>query len=129
METGKKETRPRYGIARLERRRHRRFTVNLPIEYYRVDSPINQTGQAFNASEGGLQILFPEKIEVGQSLKLRLFFSSDSELTIIEMVVEVVWVNTPLGEDEKKFRSGVRIVDVSPQDMIKLKKLLESLSE
>jgi len=129
VETGKKETRPRYGIARLERRRHRRFTVSLPIEYYRVDSPINQTGQAFNASEGGLQILFPEKIEVGQSLKLRLFFSSDSELTIIEMVVEVVWVNTQLGGDEKHFRSGVRFVDVSPEDMIKLKKFLESLSE
>lgn len=129
MEIEKKESKPRYGIARLDRRRHRRFTVNLPIEYYRVDSPINQTGQALNASEGGLQILFPEKIEVGQNLKLSLFFSSDSELTIIQMVVEVVWVNTQLGEDEKHFRSGVRVVDVSPEDMAKLKNFLECLSE
>ena len=58
MKAEEKETKPRYGIALLERRKYRRFPIRLPIEYYRVDSPISQTAQVLGASEGGLQIFF-----------------------------------------------------------------------
>ena len=102
--------------------------MRLPIEYYRADSPINQTGQALDASEGGLQILLPEQMEIGQNLKLKLFFSSDSKLNTVEILVEVVWMNTQLDEDETHYRSGVRIVNISPEDMTKLKIFLSNLS-
>jgi c-di-GMP-binding flagellar brake protein YcgR len=127
METEGKEPKFRYGIANLERRKYRRFPVRLPIEYYRAGSPTNQTGQALDASEGGLQILFPEQMEIGQNLNLKLFFSSQSELNTIEALVEVVWVNTQLDEDEKHYRSGVRFVNISPEDMSKLKNFSASL--
>jgi c-di-GMP-binding flagellar brake protein YcgR len=127
MKTGEKEAKPRYGIAIFERRRYRRFTIRLPIEYYRAHSPTNQTGQALDASEGGLQILFPEQMEIGQNLKLKLFFSSESKLNAIEMLVQVVWMNTQLGEGEKHYRSGVRFINISPEDMIKLKNFSASL--
>jgi c-di-GMP-binding flagellar brake protein YcgR len=113
------ETKPRYGIANLERRRYRRFPVRLPIEYYRADSPI---------SEDGLQILFPEQMEIGQNLNLKLFFSSGSELNTIETLAEVVWINTQLGEGEKHYRSGVRFINISPEDVTKLKNFSASLS-
>ena len=74
MKTGEKEAKPRYGIANFERRTYRRFSIRLPIEYHRADSSINQNGQAVDASEGGLQILFPEQMEIGQTLKLKFFF-------------------------------------------------------
>jgi hypothetical protein len=122
------EAKPRYGIANLERRRYRRFPVRLPIEYYRADSPINQTGQALDASEGGLQTLFPEQMEIGQNLNLKLFFSSGTELNTIETLAEVVWINTQLGEGEKHYRSGVRFINISPEDMTKLKNFSASLS-
>ena len=128
MNTKEKGTKPRYGIAIFERRKHRRFTMRLPIEYYRAESSINQTGHALDASEGGLQILFPEQIGIGQNLKLKLFFSSDSELNTIEMLVEVVWINTQLDEGETHYRSGVRIVNISPDDINKLKIFLSNLS-
>jgi len=128
MKTGEKETKPRYGIAIFERRRYRRFTIRLPIEYYRGHSPINQTGQALDASEGGLQILFPEQMKIGQNLKLKLFFSSDSELNTIELFVEVVWTNTQLDEGEKQYRSGVKFISISPEGMTKFKNLFASLS-
>jgi hypothetical protein len=66
-------TKHRYGIANIERRKYRRFPVRLPVEYYRTDSPISQSGQTLDTSEGGLQILFPEQMEIGQNLKLKLF--------------------------------------------------------
>jgi len=127
MKTGEKEAKPRYGIANFERRTYRRFSIRLPIEYHRADSSINQNGQALDASEGGLQILFPEQMEIGQNLKLKLFFSSESKLNAIEMLVQVVWMNTQLGEGEKNYRSGVRFINISPEDMIKLKNFSASL--
>jgi hypothetical protein len=54
MKTEEKETKPRYGIANFERRTYRRFPISLPVEYYRADSRINQSGQTIDSSEGGL---------------------------------------------------------------------------
>ncbi len=68
-----KEARLRYGVANIERRKYRRFPIRIPVEYYRAESVIGQTGQTLDASEGGLQILFPEQMDIGQNLKLKLF--------------------------------------------------------
>jgi c-di-GMP-binding flagellar brake protein YcgR len=127
MKTAEREVKRRYGIANFERRTYRRFPIRLPIEYYPATSPINQTGQALDASEGGLQVLFREQVEIGQNLNLKLFFSSQSELNTIEALVEVVWISTQLDEGEKHYRSGVRFVNISPEDMTKLKNFSASL--
>jgi len=129
MKIEEKGAKLRYGVANLERRRNPRFPIRLPIEYYRANSPINQTGQGLDASEGGLQILLPEQMEIGQKLNMKLFFSSGSELNSIEVLAEVVWINTQLGEGEKLYRSGVRFINISPEGMTKLKNFLASLSE
>ena len=128
MENGEEEIKPRYGIANIERRKYRRFPIRLPVEYYRANSSMSQTGQTLDASEGGLQILFPEQMDIGQNLKLKLFFSSGPELNAIEMLVQVVWVNTQLGEGEKHYRSGVKFTNISPEDMTKLKNFIVNLS-
>ena len=126
MKTEQKEVKPRYGIANFERRTDRRFPMRLPIEYYRADLPKNRIGHSLDASEGGLQILFPEQVEVGQNLQIRLFFSSESGLNTIDMLVEVVWINPQLAEGEKHYRSGVRFTNISPEDMAKLKEFSAS---
>jgi c-di-GMP-binding flagellar brake protein YcgR len=126
MKAEQKEVKPRYGIVNFERRTYRRFPMRLPVEYYRADSPINRTGHALDASEGGLQILFPEQVEIGQNLKVKLFFSSESGLNTIEMVVEVVWSNPQLGDGEKHYRSGVRFTNISQENMTKLKEFSAS---
>jgi c-di-GMP-binding flagellar brake protein YcgR len=128
MENREKETKPHYGIANIERRKYRRFPIRLPIEYYRADSPISQTGQTLDTSEGGLQVLFPEQMDIGQKLKLKLFFSAGSELNAIEMLGQVVWTNSQLGEGESHYRSGVKFTDISPEDMTKLRNFTVSLS-
>jgi c-di-GMP-binding flagellar brake protein YcgR len=129
METEKKETKPRAGIVNLERRKYPRFSVNLPVEYYQTESSTNHTGRALDASEGGLLIYFPEPMEVGQHLKLKLFFSLKSGLGTVEVLVEVVWVDIHLSEGWGDYRSGVKFIDISPEDMEKLKNVLMSLSQ
>lgn len=121
MKMQQKEVKPRYGIANFERRTYRRFPMQLPIEYHRADSTSNRTGHSVDASEGGLQILFPEQMEVGQQLKIRLFFSSESGLNTIDMVAEVVWSADQLAEGEKNYRSGVRFTNISPENLTRLK--------
>jgi len=129
MRTEEKKAKVRYAVANLERRRNARFPIRLAIEYSRANSPINQTGQTVDASERGLQILLPEPMEISQTLNMKLFFSSGSTLNSIEVLAEVVWINAQLGEGEKLYRSGVRFINISPEEMTQLKDFLASLPE
>jgi c-di-GMP-binding flagellar brake protein YcgR len=127
MKMGEKENKPRYATAHFEKRRHSRFNVNLPIEYRRTDSSVND-GRTINASEGGFAAYFPEPLDVGQQLRAKLFFSSGPELNVIDMVAEVAWADNQLEEDRRGYRTGVKFADISIQDLDKLKKFLISLS-
>lgn len=127
MKKEEKGTNPRYGTVNFEKRRHPRFNVDLPIEYARSDLVVNQ-GEALNVSEGGLLVYLPEKMEVGQHLSLKLFFSSGFEFNTIETLVQIVWMDIHLGEDWGDYRAGVKFVDISPRDLEKLKFFLKSLS-
>ncbi len=126
MKTEEKGTKPRYGTVNFERRKHPRINVDLPIEYARSDLVANH-GRAINASEGGLLIYFPEQMEIGQQLKLKLFFTSGSDLNTIEALVEVVWMDIHVGKDWGEYRTGVRFVDISQESLDRLKNFMRSL--
>jgi c-di-GMP-binding flagellar brake protein YcgR len=128
MEKVEKTTHLRYGIVNIERRKYPRFSVDLPIEYYHMNSSVPHAGRALNSSEGGLLVYFSEPIEMGQHLKLKLFFSSESTLNTLEVLVEVVWMDIHLGKEWGDYRSGVRFVDISSEDLTKLKKFLSNLA-
>jgi len=128
VKTEEKEAIPRYGTVHFERRKYPRYNVDLPIEYYRIDSSIGHTGKALNISEGGLLLSFPEQMDIGQYIRLKLFLLLGSELNTIEVLAEVVWMDIHLGESRRDYRCGIRFIDVSPGDMTKLKSFLRNLS-
>ncbi len=119
----------RSGFVNFEMRRHPRHTVDLPVECYRINSPISHTGRAINASEGGLMVYLSEKVEIGQHLKLMLFVGSDSGSDTIDMIAQTVWVDIGSSRSMEEYRVGVMIVDISPKDRLKLKELLEAMPE
>ncbi len=123
-----KGIKPRFGIVNFERRKHPRFNIDLPVEYYLTPSKSGGSGQAINVSEGGLLVYLTEKVDIGQHLQLKLFFPSGPELKTIEMVVEVVWIDIYVGKDWGDFRSGLRFIDISPDNLNRLKAFLRSLS-
>jgi c-di-GMP-binding flagellar brake protein YcgR len=125
----KQETKSHVGVANLERRRHPRFSIELPIEYHLISSSISHTGRALNASEGGLLVYLSQPIEIGQRLKMKLFFASGSDLNSIEVLAEVVWMDIHLGKDWGDYRCGVKLMEISPEDLNRLKSFLRSLSE
>jgi hypothetical protein len=126
MKGEEKEPKLRYGTVNIEKRKHPRFNIDLPIEYARTDLFIKH-GRAINASEGGLLLYLPEQMEIGQHLRLKVFFSSGSELNKIETLVQVVWLDITMGKDWGDYRTGVRFVDVSLEDFSNLKNFLRSL--
>jgi len=128
MAAEEKKVKPHYGTVNFEKRKHPRFSVDLPVEYCRTERVLEQ-GRAINASQGGLLLHLPEQMEMGMQLKLKLFFAMGSELNAIETVVEVVWADMHLEKDRGDYRTGVRFVDISAEDVEKLQVFLRSLSE
>ena len=126
--TKKEKETQHYGTVNFEKRRYPRADVDLPFEYDRGDSVINH-GETLNASEGGLLVYFPEKMEIGKILSLRLFFSPGFEFNAIEATVKVVWVDVHLEENWGDYRAGVMFVDISLGDLEKLIIFLRSLSD
>jgi hypothetical protein len=68
----------------------------------------------------------PEQMDIGQYLKITLFFSFGSDLDSIKMLSQVVWTDQ-MGEDGS-YRSGVTFVDISSEDLNRLETLLKKLS-
>jgi c-di-GMP-binding flagellar brake protein YcgR len=127
MKMQEPEPKGRFGTVNFERRKHPRCSIDLPVEYGWIGSFKNRPGRTGDLSEGGLLLYLPEEIEVGQDLWLKLFMGTERELKSIEATVQVVWRDF-LGAEKNEFRRvGVKIMDISPEDMGKLENFLRTL--
>ena len=121
------ETKRNFGTANFERRKHPRWSIDLPVEYRPIGSCKSGPGRTGDLSEGGLLLYLPDEMEVGQDLWLKLFVGTELELKLIEATVRVVWKDFYGGEKNDFRRVGVKIVDISPEDMGKLENFLRTL--
>ena len=118
---------PRFGTVNFERRKHPRFSVDLPVEYWQVNrNPKNHSGRAFDVSEGGLLLYISDEIAIGQNLRVKLFFDSGQGLKSVEANVQVLWKDFRLEEDGF-YRVGLKFVDISLEDLQKLQSFLINL--
>jgi c-di-GMP-binding flagellar brake protein YcgR len=122
-----KEPKPQYGIVNFERRRSPRFSVDLPIEYSRIEDSEKNPARTCNASEGGLMLLLGQKLEVGQSLKIKIFFHSEPRLHSLEVKGKVAWTEIPFPR-EGDYRCGVQFTQIAPEDLAQLRQFLDHLS-
>jgi len=120
------EIKPLFGTVNFERRKHPRISVNLPIEYWQADNSKGSPGCTVDISEGGLLLYLREKIEVGQNIRVKLFIGSGLALKPIDAIVQVVWNEFHYGENDDH-RTGVKFVNISLEDMDKLRNFLETL--
>lgn len=68
-----------------------------------------------------------EQMDIGQHLKSKIFFLHGAELDTIEMKTCIIWTDLHLNRAWGDFRSGLKLTDISPDDMGKLQNLLTNL--
>jgi len=123
-----REMEPSLGVVDFERRKHPRFSVALPVEYWPTGQSKSRHGRTIDVSEGGTLLHLSEMMEIGQVLKLRLFMISGPDIASVETPaqVEVVWQDIYMGK-EGEYRVGAKFFDMSPQNLDQLKKFLKNL--
>jgi len=87
----KDKSKAKEGIFIVERRKHPRIRVELPLDYSLVDREETYGGIVANASEEGLLVYLSETTELGPLLKIEILFVKGSELNTIRGIAKVVW--------------------------------------
>ena len=128
MKNGEGDRKSSHWTWNPEKRRHPRYCIDLPIEYTRRDLVVRHD-RVIDASESGLSARFSERMEIGQYLRIKLFFPSRPAFNFIELVTQVVWMDVDPRKDRGGCRIGVRYVDISIDDLRNLKNFLGSLGE
>jgi hypothetical protein len=115
------------GIVAIERRRYPRFNLELPLDYIRVDDE-NYGGIVANASEVGILVYLPEKMEIGTTLSTEIFYAKGSKLDSIKAIGKVVWADLPARKTWGEHRYGLQFKSIDKGNLSKLKSLLQEVS-
>jgi c-di-GMP-binding flagellar brake protein YcgR len=125
---GKGKSKSKEGIFIVERRKHPRFSLELPLDYS-IESAERYGGVAANASKGGLLVYLPEAILVGTLLTIEILFVKGSELNAIRASAKVVWSDLAPKEIWGEYRYGLEFKSFQEGDLQKLSKLLKKVGE
>lgn len=117
------------GVLAIEKRKHPRFSVELPLDYSRVNGKETYGGMVANASEGGLLVYLPESIEIGSLLKIEIFYVGGLELNTIKAVVKVVWADLAARESWGEHRYGLQFESIDEKDFNRLTILLKEVGK
>jgi c-di-GMP-binding flagellar brake protein YcgR len=126
---GKNKSVSREGVFAVERRKHPRIGVELPLDYSFVKGQETFGGIVANASEGGLLAYLPEAIELGTLLHIEILFVKGSELSMIKAVVKVVWLDFAAQKAWGEYRYGLEFQSFQEGDFHRLKTLLKEVGK
>ncbi len=112
-----------------ERRKHPRFNIILPLEYWVSDAPKVQAGTVINASESGLLVHLIKDMPVGAKLNIAVIFPKGFELANFEVLAEVVRRDISWQENRQEYEFGLKFIHILEEEHQKLKRLLVEESE
>jgi len=116
------------GIAIFERRRQPRRRVVLSFDYSRLVDREDHGGTLADANEGGLQVYLPEKLQIGDLFKIKIFAPVNSEVETIQAIAKVVWASRTRMRSGK-YRYGLQLQSFYKGDLDKYKALLNGVEE
>jgi len=117
------------GILAIERRKHPRFVVELPLDYTRTEATDIVGGIVANASEGGLLVYLPERLEMGTILQIQIFYVKDLEFNMLKAIAKVVWSDMAARESWGEYRYGLQFLSIDEQEFSKLMMLLREVGK
>ena len=116
-------------VSLSERRKHPRFNLELPLDYFQIDNKENYGGIVANASELGILVYLPEKMEIGTTLSTEIFYAKGLELDSIKAIGKVVWADLPARKTWGEHRYGLQFQSIDKQNLSKLKNLLKEVGK
>ena len=117
----------RMGVLSIEKRKYPRVSVELPLNYSRAEGKEILGGMVANASEGGLLVYLPERMEIGAFLKIEIFYVRGLELDTIKSVAKVVWCDLAARESWGEHRYGLQFQYIDQKDLSRLATLLKEV--
>ena len=115
------------GVLAVERRKHPRYSVELPLSYSRVDDRELLGGMVMNASGGGILVYLPERMEIGAVLKIEIFYLKGFELDTIKAVAKAVWSDLATKVNPGEHRYGLEFQYIDEKDYNRLLGLLKEI--
>ena len=112
--------------AKSENRKSSRISLHLPMEFSFSRSSGHRLAYMIDLCEDGLLLHTAEKLEMGQTLRIQLYYHSAEGLDRLQAIGEVLRVDR-LGKNGKEYSCAVRFSDVSSGVLKKLRKFLKSL--
>ena len=109
----------------VEKRKHPRISVELPVDYSRPNGKEVYGGIVANASEGGLLVYLPERFEIGAVLKLEILYVTGLELNTIKAIAKVVWGDLTTRESWGEHQYGLQFQYIDEEDFSRLIALLK----
>jgi c-di-GMP-binding flagellar brake protein YcgR len=125
----KDKSKSKEGIFIVERRKHPRIGVELPLDYSLADREETYGGIVANASEGGLLVYLSETTELGALLKIEIIFVKGSELNTIRGIAKVLWSDLAAKKVWGEYRYGLQFQSFQEGDLKKLKTLLQEVGK
>jgi len=117
------------GILAIEKRKHPRYNVELPLDYSRTDGKEIYGGIVANASEGGILVYLPERMEVGAFLKIEIIYVNGLELNTVQAIAKVVWQDLATKENLGEHRYGLQFQQIDEENFNRLSGLLKEVGK
>ncbi len=123
------KTLARKRVSAIDKRKHPRWFVELPLDYSRKGKKTDFGGIVKNASEGGILVYLPEKIDVGELLKVEIYFAKGLELQTVQGLAKIVWADLAARETWREHRYGLEFHSMPEGTIQKLRNLLKEVEE
>ena len=117
------------GVLAVDRRKYPRYSVELPLDYCRVEAKETYGGIVANAGEGGILVYLPERMEIGAVLKIEIFYVSGLELDTIKAIAKIVWSDLATKTSWGEYRYGLQFESIDEKEFTRLINLLKEIGK
>jgi hypothetical protein len=111
-----------------EKRKHSRTMVSLPLHFQSNENEGVYLGLTIDASESGLLMQTLREIPVGIGIDIEVLFPKKLYLPNFKAEAEIVWKDICSRGDGEGYQYGLKFIQVSKEDFLKLKGILSNIS-
>jgi hypothetical protein len=111
-----------------EKREFPRIIITLPVDLWMGDGTNIVPGIVFNMSIGGLLIQSFKDLPIGLRIDIKVLFSQILGITDFKAVAEIIWKDIDIWEGWEGYQYGLKFIQISDEERIKLEKVLNNRS-